>query len=63
MEPENPELERHKRDAQRLLREGWEPYPFVVGALARKGTSWPAVHVAPYLWEAMRDLIDEAKSD
>jgi hypothetical protein len=61
MPPENPEPDFHRREAQKLLNEGWIPHPFQVGALCRKGINRPSVHVAPYLWEAMRLILNESK--
>jgi hypothetical protein len=64
MSVEAPEPEgKPRREAQKLLREGWEPYGPVVGALCRKGTKWPVAHVAPRVWEAMRAILEEAKRD
>jgi hypothetical protein len=53
-----------REEAEKLLREGWAPHPSVVGALCRKGTTWPAIDVAPPVWEAMRAIVaDEKKTD
>jgi hypothetical protein len=62
MSSEVEDQDDYRRDAQKLLNEGWEPYGPIVGALCRKGTNWPATHVAPHLWEAMRAILDEAKN-
>jgi hypothetical protein len=55
--------DRPREEAERLLREGWVPFPFRVGALCRKGTNWPSVHVAPHLWQAMRELLEQKRRD
>jgi hypothetical protein len=31
-----------REQAEKIVREGWAPHPSVVGALCRKGTTWPA---------------------
>jgi hypothetical protein len=49
--------------AKKLVKEGWRPYPFVVGGLCRKGNNRPATYVQGEIWQAMRDLVaDESPS-
>lgn len=48
-----------QQQAQKLLDEGWLPYPFTVGALCRKEVTRPTVSVSPALWQAMRELLED----
>lgn len=60
MEELRPITEAERQQAQKLLAEGWVPFPFTVGALCRKGVDRPRVNVAPALWQAMRQLLDDS---
>jgi hypothetical protein len=45
--------------AQRLLDEGWEPFPFAVGAISRRGIPRPTGNVQEPIWQAMRQILDK----
>jgi hypothetical protein len=49
--------------AQRLLDEGWEPYPFAVGAITRRGIRRPTGNVQEPIWQAMRQILERKTRD
>lgn len=48
-----------RQQAEKLLAEGWLPYPFTVGALCRKEVTRSKVTVSPALWQVMRELLED----
>jgi hypothetical protein len=47
--------------AKRLLDEGWEPYPFTVGAICWRGIHRPTGNVQQAIWQAMRQIIEKTR--
>lgn len=61
MDEERQATQTERQQAQKLLAEGWLPYPFTVGALYRKEINRPSASVTPALWQAMREVLEDAR--